>query len=323
MTHGQVGGLTTARGSFAIEPRGAFSLESSIRFLEGFAPAAYEAPPARTLDFAFALEGSWQTVGVSVDQVGTEVRGRVFARRPLKRDDLSAVRSQVERILSLDVDGTGFDGGSSGAGSVGERDTVVGAVQKRYPGLRPVGFWSWYEAAAWAIIGQRVRIAQAAATKERLAVELGEAIEVNGVMRQAFPAPVALATVTAMPGLTRAKVERLRALAECARRNEFDSASLRALPRDEALEALQTLPGVGPFSAELILLRGAGDPDWAPLHEKHLATAVAHAYGLDAPASPEQIAAISEGWAPYRTWVTLLLRVQLEDDRQASGAVGG
>jgi 3-methyladenine DNA glycosylase/8-oxoguanine DNA glycosylase len=30
------------------------------------------------------------------------------------------------------------------------------------------------------------------------------------------------------------------------------------------------------------------------------------------PATPEQVREISERWRPYRTWVTLLLRVQLE-----------
>jgi DNA-3-methyladenine glycosylase II len=299
--------MTEARGSFAIEARGAFSLESCIRFLEGFTPAAYEAGSEGTLDAAFALEGSWQVVGVRVEQVGSEVRGRVFAEHPVRRSELSAVRTQVERILSLDVDGRGF-------AEVGERDPVIGAAQARYPGLRPVCFWSWYEAAAWAIIGQRMRMTQAAAVKQRLAAELGETVEIDGVAHQAFPAPAALAELTGGPGLTGAKVERLRALAEAAQRNVFDSASLRALPREEALALLQTLPGVGPFSAELILLRGAGDPDHAPEHEARLAKAIAHAYRLDAAPDATTLAELTAGWAPYRTWATLLLRAQLEED---------
>jgi DNA-3-methyladenine glycosylase II len=309
--------MTEARGSFAIEPRGAFSLESSIRFLEGFAPAAYETPdestdasPARRLDAAFALEGSWQVVGVRLEQAGGgrgEVHGRVFAEHPVRRAELSAVRGQVERILSLDVDGAGF-------ADVGARDPVIGAAQARYPGLRPVCFWSWYEAAAWAIIGQRLRIVQAAAVKQRLAHELGETVVIDGVASQAFPAPAALAGLKGGPGLTTAKVDRLHALADAAANNVFDSARLRAMPREEALEALHTLPGIGPFSAELILLRGAGDPDHAPAHEARLAKAVAHAYHLDAAPDAATLAQITAGWAPYRTWATVLLRAQLEDD---------
>lgn len=50
-----------------------------------------------------------------------------------------------------------------------------------------------------------------------------------------------------------------------------------------------------------------------PNAEPRLARAVALAYGLPGSATPEQIRAISENWRPYRTWVTLLLRTQLED----------
>ena len=72
------------------------------------------------------------------------------------------------------------------------------------------------------------------------------------------------------------------------------------------------LPGIGDFSAGLILLRGAGACDAVPGQEPRLTRAVALAYGLPAPATPEQLREISENWRPYRTWVTLLMRTQLE-----------
>ena len=72
------------------------------------------------------------------------------------------------------------------------------------------------------------------------------------------------------------------------------------------------LPGIGDFSAGLTLLRGANAPDAVPTAEPRLARAVALAYRLPGPATPEQVRTISENWRPYRTWVTLLLRIQLE-----------
>jgi DNA-3-methyladenine glycosylase II len=91
----------------------------------------------------------------------------------------------------------------------------------------------------------------------------------------------------------------------------LDAARLRALPRDQALAELRQLPGIGDFSAELVLLRGAGgDPDHIPRHEPLLTT---RAYGLPEPPSSEQLLHLSENWKPYRTWVTLLLRAKLED----------
>ena len=84
------------------------------------------------------------------------------------------------------------------------------------------------------------------------------------------------------------------------------------MPHEEAMADLKKLPGIGDFSAGLILLRGAGDPDAVPGQEPRLARAVALAYGLPGPATPEQLREISENWKPYRTWVTLLMRTQLE-----------
>ena len=296
--------------SFTILPRGPFSLAASIRFLEGFAPAAYTGSADTTFELAFPVESSWQTVGVRVRQAAADgPTGSVTAEivSPVRPgpDLVAAVHQQVERILSLDVDGSGFP-------AVGERDPVAGELQRRYPGLRPVGFWSPYEAAAWTIIGHRIRITQAAAIKARMAEQLGEPVSFGGRVVPAFPSPQRLAGLDAFPGLAGRKPEWLRSLAQAALDGQLDAARLRAMPHEEAMADLKKLPGIGDFSAGLILLRGAGDPDAVPGQEPRLGRAVALAYGLPGPATPEQVVAISEGWRPYRTWVTVLLRTQLE-----------
>jgi DNA-3-methyladenine glycosylase II len=292
--------------TFTLVPRGPFSLAASIRFLEGFTPASYSGAPDGALELAFPAEGSWRTVGVRVSQAGETVNAEIVSPAKPGADLVAEVRPQVERILSLDVDGSGFP-------EVGERDPVIGEIQRRYPGLRPVGFWSPYEAAAWTIIGHRIRITQAAALKARIAERLGEPVSFGGRVVHAFPSPQQLAKLDAFPGLAGRKPEWLRSLAQAALDGQLDAARLRAMPPGEALADLKKLPGIGDFSAGLTLLRGAGAPDAVPSAEPRLARAVALAYGLPGPATPEQVQQISENWRPYRTWVTLLLRTQLED----------
>lgn len=204
-------------------------------------------------------------------------------------------RAEVERILSLDVDGSGFP-------AIGERDPVVDALQRSYRGLRPVLFFSPYEAAAWAIIGQRVRITQAAAVKRRLSAELGE--------HGAFPAPARLAELSApQRGLTERKIEQLRSLGHAALEGELGRTRLRRLSFEDAAEALRALPGIGPFSAELVLIRGVGWPDALPSREPRLERAVRAGYGLGDGA---EIGPVAARWSPYRSWVALLLRASLE-----------
>jgi DNA-3-methyladenine glycosylase II len=290
-----------AMTTFELVPRGPFSLEASAGFLEGFTPAAHRAGEAGHLHLAFVPDGAEAAAGACLRQHGPTVVGEVFGEA-----DAAAVRDQVARILSLDVDGGGFP-------DVGRRDPVVGRLQAGRPGLRPVGFFSPYEAAAWALIGHRIRIVQAARVKERMAAELGEVVDVHGDPRHAFPSPSRLASLDGFPGLFAAKVENLRSLGEAAADGRLDGARLRAMPRDQALADLKELPGIGDFSAELVLLRGAGDPDHLPLHEPRLCRGAAVAYGLDEPPGREWLVDRAEAWRPYRSWVVLLLRVLLEE----------
>ena len=53
-------------GTFVLAARGPFSLAASIRFLEGFTPAAFTGTAGQPLEMAFPVEGTWQTAGVRV-----------------------------------------------------------------------------------------------------------------------------------------------------------------------------------------------------------------------------------------------------------------
>ena len=301
-------GTASSMMSFELEPVGPFSLGASAAFLEGFSPAAYRGAEAGHLHLAFVPDGEEAAGGVCRRQPDGVLVGEVFGDA-----DPGAVRDQVARILSLDVAGSGFP-------EVGRRDPVVGRLQARWPGLRPVGFFSPYEAAAWALIGHRIQIVQAARIKQRMADELGEVVDIHGDQRHAFPGPARLADLEGFRGLSARKVANLRALGVEAMEGRLDGAWLRGLPREQTLKELKQLPGIGSFSAELVLLRGAADPDHLPLHEPRLCRGAAIAYGLDQPPDREWLEERAQAWRPYRTWVVLLLRVLLEAE---TGDIGG
>jgi DNA-3-methyladenine glycosylase II len=286
--------------TFRLQARGPFSLSAAAYFSEGF-PAGQGGGDGPRLDLAFPVEGRWSPVGVRVTE---DLTAEVVANPAAVAVDL--ISTQVVRILSLDVDASGF-------AAVGERDPVVGALQRRYPGLRPVQFHTPYEAAAWAIIGQRIRMTQAATLRTRLATALGDRIDFGDRHLPSFPPPARLAELESFPGLTDRKIEQLRALGHAADQGLLDAATLRAQPPEEALAHLRTLPGVGPFSAELILLRGAGHPDGFPASEQRLHRAMAAVYHLGEDPGPAALEAVAAGWRPFRTWVALLLRAWQED----------
>ena len=66
----------------------------------------------------------------------------------------------------------------------------------------------------------------------------------------------------------------------------------RRLVGEEALLELRDLPGVGAFSSELILVRGAGAPDVLPAAEPRVRAAVRLAYGLAGDPGPGEFTRI-------------------------------
>ncbi|MFE7119082.1 DNA-3-methyladenine glycosylase family protein, partial [Streptomyces sp. NPDC057654] len=209
---------------------------------------------------------------------------------------------------SLDDDATGFR-------ALADADPVVAGLQAEFPGLRPVLFHSPYEAAAWTVIGNRLRMDQGARVKARIAQEYGQAVDVAGHRLHAFPVPSALRRLDRIAGLPEVKTERLRAIADAALDDRLNASQLREQPAEFALTDLRELPGIGPFSAELILVRGVGHPDIFPFHEIRLHQAMAAAYGRDAAASGDTawLTAVAGTWRPYRSWVALHLRLRAEE----------
>ncbi len=275
--------------SFTLSASGGFSLSAATDFAHGFPGTGTADGQPDALSFAWALDGDWRTARVALRQHGGEIYGETEG--PHDRAFTNLVKRDAERILCLDVEDDGF-------AALGERDPVVRRLQDRFPGLRPVLFYTPYEAAAWCIIGQRIRVRQAEVIKQRLADDFGDF--------GAFPAPARLAELDGpQRGLSEKKVDQLRRLGAAALDGVLNRDRLRALSAGEALDNLQQLVGIGPFSAELILIRGVGAPDALPSVEKRLQAATRTAYGLD----PDvDIAGVADNWRPYRSWVALLLR---------------
>jgi DNA-3-methyladenine glycosylase II len=173
-----------------IEPRGPFSLRAAAQF--AFGPTEGDAPAFDgVMRLAFPIDGGAGYAGVAVRQ--PLEHGPVEVERHGDGDGRLVAR-QLARVLSLDHDGEAFL-------EVGERDPVIGDLQRRYPGQRPVLFHSPYEAAAWSVISARRRSAQAAAVRRGIGLELGATFVLDGQQVVAFPQPQRLLEAAELPGL--------------------------------------------------------------------------------------------------------------------------
>ena len=318
-TIGRVSEVGEAAGGihFDLVPQGAFSLAAANARFGGWVDGTAEQAGSETdradaaVLMAFPVEG-WDASAAVVVRQGADgnVTGDVFTTDADNGRAAERAWRQAVAVLSLDVDGSGF-------ATVGEADPVIGGLQARYPGLRPVLFHSPYEAAASFLLGHRISIAQGRAIRRRIAEERGAAIPTPAGVGHAFPSPAVLLDSSVLPSVPAQKVERLHAAARAAIDGTLDRDRLRALPEADALADLGRLPGVGPFFAQGILMRGAGLVD-AVTDDEVTRQAVQRAYGLAAPPARPQLLEISERWRPYRMWATVLLHVWFRSEGAVS-----
>ena len=103
------------------------------------------------------------------------------------------------------------------------------------------------------------------------------------------------------------KADYLHAVADAALAGVLDGPTLRALPESDALEQIQSVLGLGPFAAELVLIRGANAPDVFPRTEGRLSAEIAEQYGAER--APREVA---DAWRPFRSWAAVHLRAVRE-----------
>ena len=130
-------------------------------------------------------------------------------------------------------------------------------------------------------------------TRRQVAEQLGATFGLDGEQLAAFPTPDRLLELEPMAGLPELKVHRLRGVADAALAGRLDAGRLRSLEPEAALEELQTLEGIGPFFAMLVLVRSTGHTDVLAENEPRLLRAIARYYGLAAPPTPEELEALA------------------------------
>jgi AraC family transcriptional regulator of adaptative response / DNA-3-methyladenine glycosylase II len=217
--------------------------------------------------------------------------------------DLPAALQRSRALLDLDSDPQAVVDALGG-------DPLLGPLVRAAPGRRVPGHVDAHELAIRAVLGQQVSVAGAATLAARLVAAYGEPLErpIGGVTHL-FPAAEALADADpahlAMPTARRAAVTGLaRALTD-------GGVVLDAgVDRDEALRRLVALPGIGPWTATYVAMRGLRDPDAFLASDLGVRHALER---LGRDGRPPAALALAERWRPYRAYALQHLWASLSE----------
>jgi AraC family transcriptional regulator of adaptative response / DNA-3-methyladenine glycosylase II len=214
---------------------------------------------------------------------------------------LGAVIERLRHLLDLDAEATTIDA------------ALASMPVTLRPGLRLPGCIDGFETTVRIILGQQVTVAAACTLAARLVARFGEPMATpftspSANLSHLFPTPEALAQADpdhiGQLGIVSARIRAIQALARAVVDGRVDLSP--AAPMAQTLAALGELPGIGPWTTELVALRVLAWPDAFPASD----IGVLRALGASSPAAA---AAQAEAWRPWRSYAVMQLWRTLAD----------
>ncbi|MDG4668700.1 DNA-3-methyladenine glycosylase 2 family protein [Mycobacterium sp. 236(2023)] len=216
--------------------------------------------------------------------------------------DLSAAIARTRRLLDLDADPEAIVAALSS-------DPEFAALVAKAPGQRIPRTVDEHELALRVVLGQQVSLAAARTHAGRLASAYGTPIaDPDGGLTHVFPSVDRLREIDPQHlAFPKARQKSLNALIAALADGSVVLDS--GCDWDAARAQLVAIPGIGPWTAEMIAMRGLGDPDAFPGTDLGVRVA---AEQLGLPSAPGPLSERSHAWRPWRSYATQHLWTALD-----------
>lgn len=249
---------TSNRGGAVAEPgtvsvrlptRQPFAGAQLLEFLGARAVPGVESWDGTEYRRAMALPNGHGVASISLDQPNVRATFRLEDWR-----DLAPAVGRTRRLLDLDADPVAIDGWL-------RSDSALAPLVQSRPGLRSAGALHPTETLIRAIVGQQVSVAGARTVLGRITGDVAARLAFPDVeLTHVFPSMQRLAGVAdeslPMPAARAATIQRVARLISDGD-FEFDTGT----DRDQLVTRLTALKGIGPWTANYVIMRGLGDPD--------------------------------------------------------------
>jgi DNA-3-methyladenine glycosylase II len=261
-----------------LTPTPPFDFDQTLRFVARFNPRQVDEGTAVPRTIAQAIRVQGQTVVFQAASTGTieapHVAYTLHAAQPLSPAGQAAAADRLSFYLSLHDDLREFY-------ALARDDPPFLPVLDALYGYHQVKFLTPFENAIWAILTQRNQWTNARRMAAALIRRYGAPLTVGGQEYWAYPEPAVLAqagpeelmaTIRHQPkGAQLAGVARAFA--------GVDEHFLRSAPYAEVEAWLLAIPGIGPWSASFVLLRGLGRPQRLPAGDRYIQAGFQRFYG--------------------------------------------
>ena len=281
-----------------------FKFAESLSFLRGF-PATRDEQLVTPDSFTKAWHIAGQVVVARIstadpDQSTDRLRCELVTSKPLDDAARSQVLDRIGFFLGADDDLDAFR-------ATAADDPGFAPVAQRFEGYHQVKFPTPLENICWAILSQRQPMATAKEAKRTLTALFGNHLDAWGETYSAFPSLEQLSTLT-VPEFQEAVGNTRKGSylhGSVAGLQSVDEEFLRTGATEDVREFLLSLPGIGPWSAGFVLIRGLGHMNVLP-EDKEIFAAASKAYGC--PVGAAELPGLAERYAPLQGYWAHYLR---------------
>lgn len=219
-------------------------------------------------------------------------------------DDVARVRSMF-----------GLDDDVRGAEMFLSDDPLLAPVVWRQRGRRVIGGWDRFETAVRVIVGQQISVVGASTITARIVERHGRRMSGTALgLTHLFPTPLALTELD--PSNLGMPTRRAATIAAFSAAVVAGTVDLYAEPATVRAQLLD-VPGVGPWTADVIGMRALRSPDAFPAGDLGIRHALGRLLGADPP-SEREVEERSLAWRPYRALAAQHLWGSLQDAEESA-----
>ncbi|MDB5800324.1 MAG: repair protein [Rhodocyclales bacterium] len=209
--------------------------------------------------------------------------------------DGAALKAMVQGMLGMHILPEAFEAAVA-------TDPLLGAVVLRQRGLRIPQTATAFEALSWAIIGQQIGLGFAITLRRRF-IELGGVRHGSGMACYPDAGCVARMRADDLGRLqfSRAKSEALIRVAQLIEEGRLDLEQLATEAPEAAFETLTSIKGIGPWTANYVLMRGLGAVDCSLHGDAAVRAAIVRITGTSEKLGQVEAQRMLEQYRPWRS----------------------
>ncbi|MGG0655921.1 DNA-3-methyladenine glycosylase family protein [Rummeliibacillus pycnus] len=229
----------------------------------------------------------------------------LYSTEPCSSKDFEAIIHYIREWFDLNTDLLPFY-------QMAKKDSLLCSAIENYYGLRTIGIPDLFEAISWGILGQQINLSFAYTLKRNLVEKYGKSVTWNNQQYWLFPEASIIDELSIedlLPlKLTTKKCEYLLLAAHLISTGELSKNMLKQMNSlKKAEQQLTSIRGIGPWTANYVLMRCLRYPDAFPIADVGLHNAIKYITKADCKPTKEEILVYAKDWRGFESYATFYL----------------